>query len=50
MLAVIGAICFLLALIWEAAPFDLLVTGLLFCALHLAFTPWLGPWPFRARP
>lgn len=50
MLAIIAAICFLLALIWENAPFDLLVTGLLFVALQLAFSPWMGPWPFRNRP
>ena len=50
MLALIGAICFLLALIWDEAPFNLMVTGLLFCALQLAFTPWLGTWPIRNRP
>lgn len=50
MLAFVGAICLLLALLKIATPFDLVTLGLLFMALQLAFSPWpFGPLPWSKR-
>lgn len=51
MFALVAFLLFLLALIWEAAPFDLTVAGLMFVALQLVFGSWpWGPLPWSGRP